>query len=222
MARRLHAVLFDLDGTLVDSAPDLVDTVVWLRAQHGLDPIETSGLGMLASRGALGLIEAGFSDRADLDRAALREQFLAHYTRHLWVRSRPYEGVEPLLDALRERQIALAVVTNKPTALARAVIEAAGWQKRFDCLVGGGCTALPKPHPAPVLEACRRLAIAPGDTWMIGDDRRDIEAGRRAGSLTIAAAWGYLAGDDPAGWNAHQIVSAPDELHSLLIENNGL
>lgn len=218
MARRLDAVLFDLDGTLVDSAPDLVATVGWLRQQHGLEPIELDRLGMLASRGALGLIEAGFSDRADLDRNQLRQQFLEYYAKHLWVRSRPYEGVESLLDELRERDIPLAVVTNKPTPLAAALIEAAGWQHRFGCVVGGGCTPQAKPHPAPVLEACRRLGLRPTEACMIGDDRRDIEAGRRAGSLTLAAAWGYLAGDDPSGWNAHHVVSSPSDLRIFIIK----
>ncbi len=222
MTRRLEAVLFDLDGTLVDSAPDLVATVGWLRRLHGLDPIELDGLGRLASRGALGLIEAGFADRPELDRAVLREQFLEYYADHLWEQSRPYDGIEAVLDALRERGVPLAVVTNKPTGLAMALLEAAGWQDRFGCLVGGGCTPLPKPHPGPVLEACRRLGVRATETWMVGDDRRDIEAGRRAGSLTLAAAWGYLAGDDPSSWNAHRVFSSPGDLHTFTTEYNDL
>ena len=222
MTRRLAAVLFDLDGTLVDSAPDLVATVAWLRRQHGLPPIELAALGQLASRGALGLIEAGFADRPDLDRTLLRQQFLAHYGDNLWIHSQAYAGVEELLDALDERGLPLAVVTNKPTPLARALIEAAGWRERFGCLVGGGCTPQAKPHPAPVLEACRRLGVLPSDACMIGDDRRDIEAGRRAGSLTLAAAWGYLAGDDPADWQAHEILATPEQLKMFFMRNNDL
>lgn len=222
MTRRLAAVLFDLDGTLVDSAPDLVATVAWLRQEHALPPMELNGLAQLASRGALGLIEAGFADRPDLDRTRLRQQFLAHYGEHLWINSQAYAGVEALLDALEARGLPLAVVTNKPTQLARALIEAAGWHGRFGCLVGGGCTPQAKPHPAPVLEACRRLGVLPSDVCMIGDDRRDIEAGRRAGSLTLAAAWGYLAGDDPAGWDAHEILATPEQLQMFLLKNNDL
>ena len=220
MTRKLEAVLFDLDGTLVDSAPDLIATVGWLRQQHGLAPIELSSLGHLASRGALGLIEAGFADRPELDRALLRAEFLEYYADHLWINSRPYTGIERLLDALSEHNMPAAVVTNKPTQLAAALIEAAGWRQRFGCVIGGGCTERPKPHPAPVLEACRRLGVRPTETWMVGDDRRDIEAGRRAGSLTVAAAWGYLAGDDPAEWNAHQVLASPQDLHIFYMKNN--
>ncbi len=216
MAGRIRAVLFDLDGTLVDSAPDLVATVAWLRDQHALEPIALEGLGQLASRGALGLIEAAFIDRPDLDRALLRAQFLEYYAQHLWVESRVFDGVEGMLDTLAEQEIRLAVVTNKPTALALALIAAAGWHERFACLVGGGCTPLPKPDPAAVLEACRRLNVRPEETWMVGDDRRDIEAGQRAGSLTAAAAWGYLAGENPLHWNAIRVLSSPQELAGLV------
>lgn len=222
MSRRLHAVLFDLDGTLVDSAPDLVATVAFLRRLHGLKPIDLAGLGVLASRGAVALIEAGFADRPEIPRGVLREQFLDHYADHLWRDSRAYEGIEALLDDLSGRGIALGVVTNKPTRLAAALIESAGWSERFGCLIGGGCTPLAKPHPAPVLEACRRLGVAPFDAWMVGDDRRDIEAGHRAGSLTCAAAWGYLAGEDPYSWNPNRVVCSPAELQSILFENNAL
>ncbi len=222
MARRLDAVLFDLDGTLVDSAPDLVATVGWLRQAHSLEPIELTGLAPLASRGAIGLIEAGFADRPDLDRGMLREQFLAHYADHLWVDSRPYAGVAELLDALAERDVPIAIVTNKPTLLAEALIAAAGWQERFGALIGAGCTAQVKPHPAPVLEACRRLSVLPTDACMIGDDRRDVEAGRRAGSLTLGASWGYLAGDDPADWGADEVFSSPEHLQEFLMKYNEL
>ncbi|MGY6554505.1 MAG: HAD family hydrolase [Wenzhouxiangella sp.] len=216
MARRLKAVLFDLDGTLVDSAPDLVASLAWLRAQHGLPAGNLHELGQLTSRGAAALIEAGFADRPDLDRERLRQQFLAHYADHLWHESRVYEGIEVLLDAISERGLALAVVTNKLTALAQNLVREAGLAKRFGVLVGGGCTPLPKPHPAPVLEACRRLGVAPFETWMVGDDRRDIESGRRAGALGLAAAWGYLAGEDPYSWAAHRVLSTPGELQTML------
>jgi len=222
MSRDVAAVLFDLDGTLVDTAPDLVATVVWLRARHGLAPIDVGGLGELASRGALALIEAGFSDRTDLDRSGLRAQFLDYYAGHLWQHSRIYPGVEALLDGLQSRGLKLGVVTNKPGALANSVIRAAGWEGRFACLIGGDALAHSKPHPAPVLEACRRLGVAASDAWMVGDDRRDIEAGRRAGSGTMAAAWGYLAGENPSSWAADLVVEKPSEVYSSLFLNNAL
>lgn len=222
MLRRPQAVLFDLDGTLVDSAPDLVATLGWLRSRHQLRPIDLKGMGALASRGALALIEAGFADRPDIDRSLLREQFLRRYADHLWQESRIYDGVEALLDRLGSLGLALAVVTNKPKVLADALIQSAGWSGLFQHVVGGGCTALAKPHPAPVLEACRRLGVNPAEAWMVGDDRRDIEAGRGAGSLTFAAAWGYLAGEDPNSWGPHRVISTPRELHSIVNETNDL
>lgn len=219
MARRLKAVLFDLDGTLVDSAPDLVASIAWLRNQHGLPAGDLSQLGLLTSRGALALIEAGFADRPDLDRGHLRQQFLTHYANHLWQESRIYEGVEGLLDAISERGLAVAVVTNKLTSLAQSLVDEAGLSNRLEVLVGGGCTPLPKPHPAPVLEACRRLRVSPFEAWMVGDDRRDIESGRGAGALGLAAAWGYLAGEDPHSWDAHRVLRTPAELQDMLDEH---
>lgn len=216
MTHNIKAILFDLDGTLVDSAPDLVASVGYLRARHGLDPIDLAGLGRLASRGALALIEAGFADRPEIDRELLRGQFLEHYAEHLWQESRIYDGIESLLDSLDAVDLPVAVVTNKATYLAEALIRCAGWSGRFAGLVGGGCTARAKPHPDPVLEACRRLGVAANDAWMIGDDRRDIEAARQAGARAVVAAWGYLAGEDPLDWGAHAIVHTPHELQTII------
>lgn len=212
-SRSIRAVLFDLDGTLVDSAPDLFAALAWLRSERGLPALEYAALRCYASRGAMGMIEAGFVDRPELDRAPLHEQFLRYYSDNLWVASRPFAGIERLLDDLVERGLGVAVVTNKPECLAKPLISAAGWDEHFGCVIGGDSTACPKPHPAPVLEACRRLGVHPGQALMVGDDVRDIDAGRRAGSATAAATWGYVApGEQPHEWGADQVVDSPTEI----------
>lgn len=221
MRPRIRAVLFDLDGTLVDSAPDLMATLAWLRRSQGLADLEHVPPRYLAARGALGMIEAGFGDRPDLDRDALRKQFIEHYAAHLWVGSRAYEGVDEVLDGLVRRGLGLGVVTNKLGYLAQAVIRAAGWNRILSCVIGGDTTLRAKPHPAPVLEACRRLSVHPGEALMVGDDPRDIEAGRRAGSRTAVAAWGYLQpGSQPSEWGAQAVFQTPMEITNKVMEIN--
>jgi phosphoglycolate phosphatase len=215
--RVLRAVLFDLDGTLVDSAPDLLGTLAWLREQHGLEPIDYPALRHHASRGALGLIEAGFADCPELSRDPLRQAFLARYAKRLWQDSHPFKGIEELLDGLRGHGLGLGVVTNKVAGLAQPLIDQAGWRDVFGCVIGGDTTPQPKPHPSPVLEACRRLGVHPVDAMMVGDDLRDIQAGCRAGCVTAVAAWGYIPpGQDPLTWNADHLVVQPPEIQSII------
>jgi len=215
--------LFDLDGTLVDSAPDLLGALAWLRSRHELDPLDYSGLRHHASRGAMGLIEAGFKDRPDLDRDRLRKDFLDRYASNLWCDSRTFGGIEDLLRQVSRCGLGLAVVTNKLKYLAEPLVLAAGWQSIFDCVVGGDSTPMPKPHPAPVLEACRRLRVHPGQALMIGDDIRDIEAGRRAGCLTAVAGWGYIPpNENPHQWRAGHVVSRPEDLIKIIFDKNDL
>lgn len=215
--RAPQAVLFDLDGTLVDTAPDLVATLLHLRDRHGLKPVEESVFRAHASRGALGLLEAGFANQAGVDLASLREQFLDHYAVNLWVRSRPFQGIETQLEKLRDAGIVMAVVTNKIESLARAVIENAGWQAHFPVVIAGDTTASSKPDPAPVIEACRQLGIKPASALMVGDDRRDIQAGRSAGTATLVAGWGYMPpGENLSDWAADGIIAHPDQLEDFM------
>lgn len=209
-ARRFRAVLFDLDGTLVDTAPDLIGTLQALRTARGLAGLEGDLLRPFATRGALGLLEAGFGPETGIEPASLREEFLAHYAANIWRNSRPFDGVEALLADLQQRGLEMGVVTNKIGALAGPVLEHAGWASHFGCLVAGDTTARSKPDPAPVLLACKRLGVAPSDVCFVGDDRRDVEAGRAAGTATVVAAWGYISpGEDIAAWGADMIIDQP-------------
>ncbi|MEE4637788.1 MAG: HAD-IA family hydrolase [Wenzhouxiangella sp.] len=216
-SRSLRAVLFDLDGTLVDSAPDLLGALAWLRRRLDLPARDYGGLRHHASRGALGIIEAGFSDQPGLDREQLRARFLDRYAEHYWVESRPFAGVDAMLEHLRSEGLSLAVVTNKVWRLADPLVAAAGWKTLLPCVIGGDTAVRPKPDPAPVLEACLRLGVSPDEALMVGDDIRDIEAGRRAGCRTAAATWGYVApGEDPRSWGADHLLGQPDEIQEII------
>jgi N-acetyl-D-muramate 6-phosphate phosphatase len=212
-----RAVLFDLDGTLVDTAPDLVGTLLALRQARGLAALDEALLRPHATRGALGLLEAGFGPETGIEPASLREEFLAHYAANLWQRSRPFEGIVDLLAALAGMDLAMGIVTNKIEALARPVVHHAGWSDFFGSLVAGDTADRSKPDPAPVLLACAQLGVSPAETWFVGDDRRDVEAGRAAGTRTVIASWGYLPpGENIGDWGADRIIDHPLELLELL------
>lgn len=216
-SRGTRAVLFDLDGTLVDTAPDLVGTLLALREARGLSLLDEPSLRPHATRGALGLLEAGFGPETGIEPASLREEFLSHYAANLWRRSQPFAGIPELISTLIELKLALGIVTNKVEALARPVVQHAGWEDCFGSLVAGDTAERSKPDPAPVLLACAQLSVDPAQTWFVGDDRRDVEAGRAAGTRTVIASWGYLPpGDNIRDWGADRIIDHPLELLELL------
>jgi phosphoglycolate phosphatase len=172
----------------------------------------------VAARGGRGILALGFpDDPAAIER--LLPRYLALYATRLTRGSRPYAGVDELLSALAARGIASAIVTNKPEALARRLLDELGWSQRFAAMVGGDTLAVRKPAPEPVWHACSALGLSPAQTAMVGDDRRDIEAGRAAGcALTVAAAYGYLEEPDEVhDWGAGRIVAGPEELQALLL-----
>lgn len=211
------AVLFDLDGTLIDSAPDLLAALDHVRARRGLSGADHGWLREHVSRGAAGLIDAGLPGLAGDEREAARRELLEHYECHCWDASRPFEGVEGMLAALQARGVALGVVTNKIGRFAVPVMARAGWADRFGCLVTGDRVERPKPDPQPVELACSELDVDPRRCVFVGDDRRDVLAGQAAGVATIVAAWGYLPrGERADDWGADAIIAGPSELAGLL------
>ncbi|MDB5855285.1 MAG: phosphoglycolate phosphatase [Herminiimonas sp.] len=213
---RPRAILFDLDGTLADTAPDLAAAVNKLRHERQLPPTPYEQLRPVASAGARGLIGAAFGLKpADDGYESLRIAFLDNYAAAIAVRSTLFDGVRELLEGLNARGIAWGVVTNKASRFTDALVPKIGLGTAA-CVISGDTTPHPKPHPAPLLEAARRLQLEPGECWYVGDDLRDIQAGKAAGMATVAAAWGYCGNVEPSGWAADALVASPFELLELL------
>ena len=212
-----HVLLFDLDGTLLDTAADLIAALNHVRASEQLPPVPVSELRHLASRGARGLLGAGM-DAADEEREAERLQgFLDYYAANHYVHTRLFDGIDRVLRHLREQQIPWGIVTNKAEWLTLPLLRTIGWDQLTPCIVCGDTTAKAKPDPLPVLHACELLGAEPGACWMIGDDPRDVMAGRDAGCRTAVAAWGYLGPDtDAAALGGDRILQQPLEILSLL------
>lgn len=189
----IKAVLFDLDGTLLDSAPDLVATLNQLRSDIGLAPLPVAELRQFVSRGALGLIGAGMPGCDEETLGRWRGTFLRHYAENSFVDTRPFDGVESLLSVLKSNGIPWGIVTNKLEYLTLPIIEKVGWSSEVSAVICGDSVGKSKPHPEPVLAACELIGVSPAQTLMVGDDQRDVEAGLRAGCPTALAMYGYAA-----------------------------
>ena len=208
-----RAVLFDLDGTLVDSAPDLCNAVNRVLADLGRAPVALSRLRQVVSKGGRAMLAVALPDLDADQREPLLAPFLAHYGQALANESLVFEGVAELLAALDARGVAWGIVTNKPEGLARGVVEGFGWTTRCQVLVGGDTLPQRKPDPAPLLFACQRLGVAPADAIYVGDDLRDIQAARAAGIVSVAALWGYREPhEDPSQWGAAHAFDGAGEL----------
>ncbi len=213
----VRAVLFDLDGTLADTAPDLGGALNRLRARAGLAPMPIAELARVASSGARGMIGHGLGRHpGDADYEALRLAFLDEYAGALTRDSRLFDGVAELLQALATRGLRWGIVTNKAMVYAEPVVQGLGLGA-CAVLVAGDSTPHPKPHPAPLLAACAALGLEPSDCVYVGDDERDIQAAHAAGMPGIAAAYGYLGLGTPlADWGADATVAQPLDLLDLL------
>ncbi|HZN27514.1 MAG TPA: phosphoglycolate phosphatase [Burkholderiales bacterium] len=207
----IKAVLFDLDGTFADTAPDLARALNAMRAARNLPPVAVEATRPVTSTGARGLLRVGFGLTPEHPQyAGMREEFLEVYASELCVETRLFPGMSQLLDGIERRGMKWGIVTNKVERLARPLIELLQLGTRCGCVIGGDTAAVTKPHPAPLLAASRVLGIEPHACVYVGDDRRDVEAGRAAGMKTIAVRYGYLNGGDPDTWDADAVVDTPE------------
>jgi 2-phosphoglycolate phosphatase len=210
----IRAVLFDLDGTLADTAPDMMRTVNAMREARRLAPVALEVVRPHVSKGARGMIGAAFGiGPEDAGFAAMREEFLGIYAQNLCVETRLFPQMDELLARLDGSRIAWGVVTNKFEHLARSVIEGLGLAARAAVLVGGDTCERAKPFPDPLLHAAERLMLEPRSVLYIGDDERDVQAARAAGMPVLAAGYGYLGdGPAPSQWGADAVVDSPSEI----------
>lgn len=215
---RPEAILFDLDGTLADTALDLGRVANMLRFEEGLEPLAMQVLRPHTSSGVRGMLHAAFGLMpGDAPYAALSERFLSHYEHHLCVETRLFDQMPEVLDALDNQDIKWGIVTNKRSRYTHPLIAALGLAKRAACVISGDSTPHPKPAPGSLLHACALAGVRPEQCIYVGDDLRDIQAGRAACMKTVAAAYGYLGLDTPIErWNADAIIQSPDELLKLL------
>lgn len=210
-------VLFDFDGTLADTAPDLAAAANKQRTRQGLPPLPYESLRPYASHGARGLLKIALGiERGHPDYEHWRQQFLDDYEQDIAVHTRLFPGVDTMLQGLSDHGYKWGIVTNKVEYLARPIIRQLGLEAACAVTVGGDTTPNPKPHPAPLLYAAEHAGYTAQDCIYIGDDERDIIAGKAAGMATIAAAYGYCALEDPLAWAPDSIAQQVSELPGII------
>ncbi|MCE5180278.1 MAG: HAD-IA family hydrolase [Betaproteobacteria bacterium] len=214
----MKAVLFDLDGTLADTAPDLGHALNLQRERHGLPSLAQEIIRPYASHGTVGLFDIGFGlTPQDARFAPMREEYLALYTANLCLHTTLFPGMAELLDELEDKGIAWGVVTNKPARFTNPLMEQLGLINRAASIISGDTCPHPKPHPEPLLAAAREIGVAPQSCLYIGDAERDIEAAHAADMPAILAAYGYLgAADRPETWGADASIQHPAEILGYL------
>jgi phosphoglycolate phosphatase len=207
------ALLLDLDGTLLDTAPDMGGALNLLRLENGLDPLPPGIIRPVVSHGSARLVSLGFPAAVGDDYERLRQRFLELYASNIAEHTRLFPGAETLLAELERLEIPWGVVTNKPGWLTDPLLVALGLDQRAGVVVSGDTVAERKPHPLPLLHAAGVIGISPEHCVYVGDAERDIQAGRAAGMTTVVAAYGYLSDeDDPDRWEPTGVVSDPLEL----------
>jgi N-acetyl-D-muramate 6-phosphate phosphatase len=215
----IEAVLFDLDGTLVDTAPDLVRVLNLLLREEGRPCMPYAVARNEVSNGALGLIRLGFGgEPAERELQRLRQRFLVLYQRNICINSFIFHGLSDILSALSEIHLRWGIVTNKPRAFTEPLLQRLGLDRHAACVVSGDSLPQRKPHPAPLQLASRELGLPAERCIYVGDAQRDIEAGHAAGMATVAAAYGYIRPqDDPHAWGAHAVIRRPRDIEPVLV-----
>ena len=215
---RVRALLFDLDGTLIDSAPDLAGAANDMRIAHGLAALPLAHFRPMVGSGARGMVGRAFDVGPQDERfAALRDEYLQRYEARMTTETHVFPSMLPVLDELDRRGMPWGIVTNKAARYAEPIVEALGLHQRTRTLVCGDTLAHAKPHPAPLLEAARRIGVEAAACAYVGDDLRDVQAGEAAGMVTVAVAWGYLGLGEPIeSWGARYIVASPHDLLNWL------
>ena len=218
MSRATQLVLFDLDGTLIDSAPDLAAAANAMRVARSLEPLPLAALRPMVGAGARGMLGTAFGIQPGDERFdELRREFLDRYEVALLNQTAVFAAMSPVLDRLDADGRRWGIVTNKAARFTQPVVEGLCLHRRAAVVISGDTTPHSKPHPAPLLEAARRVGVDAVRCVYIGDDRRDVQAGRAAGMATLAAAWGYLGqGESIDAWGAHAVLADPAELLNWL------
>ncbi|KKM83370.1 hypothetical protein LCGC14_1310110 [marine sediment metagenome] len=214
LLKPFSAILFDLDGTLVDTAPDLAFALNTLLAQEGLDPLDYNEIRPVASNGSPGLLFLGFGISPDhKNYFSLQQRFIKLYQDNITRESALFDGMEEVLSALEKAKIPWGVVTNKPAFLTEPLLAQLNLTHRAGCIVSADTTPFSKPHPAPMFHACQIIQQQPEQCLYIGDAARDIEAGKNANMQTIAALYGYITSDDnPDNWQADTSINHPRDI----------
>jgi len=214
MNNQIKTVLFDLDGTLADTAPDLAYALNETLKQNSKQPLPFETIRPVVSHGGIALVKLGFNigiEHPEFE--TLKQQFLDIYVNNIANETTLFGGMDELLQQLEQRNILWGVVTNKPAWLTDPLMEGLSLSQRAACIVSGDTLAERKPHPAPVLYACEQTGAKPHECLYVGDAQRDIEAGNRAGLKTLAALFGYIEeDDDPALWQADAMISSPSDI----------
>ncbi|MHB8621982.1 MAG: HAD family hydrolase [Sulfuricaulis sp.] len=218
MTNPIRTVLFDLDGTLADTAPDLAQALNVLLVEQGRRELPYATIRPVASHGASALIKLGFGLVAgDSNFDHLRQRYLMLYSENLCRHTRPFTGIESLLQTLQEQDINWGIVTNKPAFLTDPLVACLNFKPGPACVISGDTTKNRKPHPEPILLACLQAGRRPEQCVYVGDAERDIQAGRRAGMKTLVALFGYISQDEtPQNWGADGMVRAPLEILAWL------
>ena len=216
----IDCVLFDLDGTLADTADDLTNALNAIRLKHDLPELCREIIRPTVSLGGNAMIKLAFDlQEGDTGFEKIRDEFLNHYRANIAQETRLFDGMEELLRTLENENKPWGIVTNKPSWLTAPLVKAMFLDKRAACVISGDTLEQRKPHPAPILHACKLMQSNPSTTLYIGDAQRDIEAGRRAGTKTLIALYGYIDDDeDPADWDADAMVSSPYQIYDKLSE----